>query len=92
MEETINIAVVGNFQGNVFFLLFPKPYSFGRFGPFSEAKVRKRRFLKVGPFCGPFLGNVVENAKQKRVAPGNPLNFPQKKVLALIFGSLNAFF
>ena len=30
------------------------------------------RFLNFGPFFGPFLGTVVENAKSKRVAPGNP--------------------
>ena len=30
-----------------------------------------RRFLNFGPFFGPFLGTLVENAKLKRVAPGN---------------------
>ena len=39
------------------------------FGHFSA-------FLNFGPFFGPFLGTVVENAKHKRVAPGNSLNFP----------------
>ena len=29
---------------------------------------------------GPFFGTVVENSKHKRVATGNSLNFPQKKL------------
>ena len=49
-----------------------------------------RRFLNFGPFFGPFLGTLVENAKSKRVAPGNSLNFP--KILTLIFGSLKCVF
>ena len=31
-----------------------------------------RRFLNFGPFFGPFLGTLVENSKNKKVAPGNP--------------------
>ena len=34
--------------------------------------------LDFRPFFGPFLGNVVKNAKHNRVAPGNSLNFPTK--------------
>ena len=46
-----------------------------------------RRFVNFGPFFEPLLGTVVENAKHKRVAPGNSL-----KILALIFGSLKCTF
>ena len=35
-------------------------------------------FLNFGPFFGPFLGTVVENSKNKRVAPGNFFNFAKK--------------
>ena len=40
VEKNNNIAVVDNVPGNVFCLFFPEPQSFGRFGPFSEAKVK----------------------------------------------------
>ena len=41
LEKIINIALVGNVPGNIIFLLlFPEPQSFGRFGLFSEAKVK----------------------------------------------------
>ena len=36
-------------------------------------------FLNFGPFFGPFLGTIVENAKHKRVAPGTSLNLSKKK-------------
>ena len=38
-------------------------------------------------FFGRFLGTILENAKHKKVAPGNFFNL-QLKILALIFGSL----
>ena len=38
-----------------------------------------RRFLNFGPFFGQFLGTVVENAKHKKVAPGNSIQFRKTK-------------
>ena len=35
------------------------------------------RYFNFGPFFGPFLGTLVENAKKGRVAPGD---FPQKNL------------
>ena len=50
-------------------------------------------FLNFGPFFGPFLGTVVENSRDKKVAPGNSINFQNKlKFLHKYLGPTNVFF
>merc|ERR1712127_355932 len=56
------------------------------FGHFSA-------FFELWTIFWPLLGNLVENSKHKKVAPGNFLNFPKKiKILTLIFVSQNSVF